>query len=318
MTSTTWARAWERSALGPGGFWLREQPARHFRTAVGPVLRDAMLALLVDVDLRLGSPSTIDVVDIGAGDGALLRSMESALQGTRLGGRVRWTGVDVRPRPHDLPAAIDWHVRDATAHLPDSVTGLVMAHEWLDEVPVDVIERDERGVDRVVLVDDFGEQALGPEVADDQRAWLAAWWPLADVGERAEIGLARDRAWSRLCAGVAAGTVIAVDYGHVRSERRPTLRAYREGELLDAIPDGLRNLTAHVAIDSCAAASPPRATVAVARQADALAPLAGALPDPAAVSAGDYAAALSYVMECRYLRAAKGLGGHYWLRADVG
>jgi SAM-dependent MidA family methyltransferase len=45
---------------------------------------------------------------------------------------------------------------------------------------------------------------------------------------------------------------IAVDYGHTGGDRpaQGTLAAYREGVVVDPVPDGTCDLTAHVAMDS--------------------------------------------------------------------
>ncbi|NUR15684.1 MAG: hypothetical protein HOQ13_05160, partial [Dermatophilaceae bacterium] len=59
-------------------------------------------------------------------------------------------------------------------------------------------------------------------------------------------------AWSGLLATVASGTVVAVDYGHTRTERphEGTLTAYARGGLTHPVPDGSCDVTAHVAMDT--------------------------------------------------------------------
>ncbi len=65
--------------------------------------------------------------------------------------------------------------------------GLLVAVEWLDVVPVDVVERTDDGL-RYVEVSMDGSERIGA-VADTADAdWLAHWWPLAEVGDRAEVG----------------------------------------------------------------------------------------------------------------------------------
>jgi SAM-dependent MidA family methyltransferase len=67
-----------------------------------------------------------------------------------------------------------------------------------------------------------------------------------------EVGRVRDLAWAALVARLASGTAVAVDYGHRRGGRpaHGTLTAYREGAVVAPVPDGTRDLTAHVAMDS--------------------------------------------------------------------
>jgi len=328
-----WSVAWRRASTGPDGFWRREVPSAHFATSTGAVLALGMVRLLQDVDARLGSGDLIDVIDIGAGDGSLLNGMAALLEGTDLGARCRWAGIDVRPRPPGLRTDVAWCEGDALSLAPGSVRGLVMAHEWLDEVPLDVVERDRREVDRLVLVEDDGSEILGDPLTPDgaHAAWAAEWWPLARPGDRAEIGTTRDRAWRVLCAALTSGTVLATDYAHRRGgggyvgPRRPTLRGYRSGTLVNAVPDGSCNITAHVAIDSCAAATQTSTpangsiTTSIRSQREALADLGqdGDLPDPTAQSAEGYARDLALALEARALRSPAGRGSFAWLRTDV-
>src|SRR5690606_23825454 len=99
----TWRAAMERALYGPGGFYLRERPSGHFRTSVNasPVFAEAMLAVLTDVDARLGHPPRLDLVDMGAGEGVLVSTV-LALAPPDLARRLRVTAVDLAPRPAGL------------------------------------------------------------------------------------------------------------------------------------------------------------------------------------------------------------------------
>ena len=83
------------------------------------------------------------MVDLGAGGGELLAQLADALPE-----RVRLHGVDVAARPPGLPSALRGRAR-----LPEPIVGLVIAHEYLDNLPVDVAEVGPDGVPRLVLVD---------------------------------------------------------------------------------------------------------------------------------------------------------------------
>lgn len=244
-----WRAAMAEALFGPVGFYRRGgAPGRHFRTAVtaGPSLSVALRRLAISVDDALGRPAPFDVVDMGAGDGELLAGLLA------IGVPARWrlTAVEVAPRPERLPTPIRWR-----AAMPAAVTGLLFANEWLDTVPVDVVEQTPAGP-RLVLVGPGGQEALGaaPEPAD--LAWLTRWWPLS-TGNRAEVGRPRDVAWAAVVARVERGLAIAVDYEHERSARPPggTLTGYRAGRVVAPVPDGSCDITAAVALDSAAAAA---------------------------------------------------------------
>ena len=169
----------------------------------------------------------------------------------------RVVAVDVVERPEGLDERIGWVRSPGGAALPDEVTGLsdalVIAHEWLDVVPCSITEVDAFGTARIVLVDPVtGDEDLGPEPSEADRRWIAAHWPTTTPGDRIEVGLARDEAWSDLVSRVDSGLLVAVDYGHTRAERPSggTLTAYRRGVQGDPVPDGTMDLTAHVAVDS--------------------------------------------------------------------
>ena len=124
---------------GTGGFFTAGAgPAAHFRTSVhaSPLFAAALLRLLHRIDSALGHPPRLDVVDVGAGRGELLSALHTAVSGVDadLAARMRLTGVEVAGRPDGLPAGIGW--RDA---VPDGIVGLLLATEWLDNVPLDVV-----------------------------------------------------------------------------------------------------------------------------------------------------------------------------------
>jgi SAM-dependent MidA family methyltransferase len=246
--------------------------------------------------------------------------------------RVSATAIDLRPRPDGLDERISWVHGTAPHAVKRGMRGLLVAHEWLDDVPLDVVQVDDDGQVRLVLVDETGEESLGPSLADDDgwqrygldaaeaRAWLSRWWPASRPGERAELGHTRDADWSEAARRVAAGTALAVDYGHQR-ETRPrdgSLAAYAGGRLVRPVPDGRANLTAHVALDSVAAASGALLTT----QREALRGLGVRVerPEPELASRRpvEYAEALAAASDASELLDPVGLGRFGWLRVDVG
>jgi SAM-dependent MidA family methyltransferase len=313
MAAERWKEAMRRALYAPGaGFYVSDgRPAEHFRTSVhaSPLFAGALARLLDRVDAGLGRPEVLDVVDVGAGRGELLVELAFAVPG-ELRERLRLTAVELADRPASLPPDIGWR-----ATVPDAVTGLLLATEWLDNVPLDLAGLDDTGVVRYLLTDG----SLGKPVSRRDADWLEKWWPLDVPGRRAEIGAPRDAAWRAAVSTVDRGLALCVDYGHLRSDRPllGTLTGYRDGRQVEPVPDGDRDLTAHVAVDALAG---PRTTVLRQREAlQALGvsgvrpPLALAAEDPAA-----YARALAAASDAAELTDPAGLGGHYWIVESVG
>ena len=272
-----WRDAWEEAAYGAAGFWTRERPRDHFSTGVGAG------TLVARAVADLAPEGVTVVVDVGAGDGSLLGALADLLPGVAL------VGVDRRARPPGLDPRVGWSVDhwdvDAGRWLhggPERWCApgdrpLLVAHEWLDDLPVPVVERASDGW-RVVEVDASGDERLGPVVTGADAAWLERWWDVGGVpGDRAEVGRARDAAWAHLVAAALlapGGRALAVDYGHLRPERPAggSLVAYAAGRQRRPVPDGSVNLTAGVAVDALAAAGEERgaATLLLRRQSEQL------------------------------------------------
>jgi SAM-dependent MidA family methyltransferase len=284
-------QAWDAALYGPSGFYRRERPAAHFRTSVhaSPLFAQAITRLAEQVGLS-------QVIDIGAGEGELGRVLRNA-------------GLNV----------IDVELDD---DLPPRLTGLVIANEWLDNVPCELAELDDAGVARYLLAD----QTLGDVVSGNDLNWLERWWPLAAEGERAEIGLTRDEAWADVVGRLDEGVAVAIDYGHVqrlagafRAGRPPygTLTGFRAGRECEVTLDGSCDITAHVALDSLAAAVDGELTT----QREALQALGLSAARPSQELARTdplrYLAELSSAGEAAELLNPSGLGSFGWVWAGT-
>jgi SAM-dependent MidA family methyltransferase len=307
---TTWREATERALYGEHGFFRRSEspPSQHFRTSVhaSPVFAEAVRCLARDAGLTT-------VVDVGAGGGELLAALHA------LDPSLDLVGVDLADRPAGLPADVAWQ------HEVHATTGaLLVANEWLDDVPVDVVELADDGW-RLVLVDPAtGAERLGPAPADDDADWLATWWPAEEAGEvgaRAEIGRPRDEAWAGAVSRVTDGLAVAIDYAHDRSSRPPagSLTGYRDGRQVPPVPDGSCDVTSHVALDACAAAgigAGATATLLTSQRValTALGVRRAAPPhEQSRTDPAGYLRALSRAGEVAELTDPGGLGGFGWL-----
>ncbi|MEV6491869.1 SAM-dependent methyltransferase [Actinoplanes sp. NPDC051633] len=317
MHPVGWRAAMETALYGPGGFFVSgsDGPAGHFRTSVhaSPLFAGAVAELVRRIDVALGRPKTFDIVDVGAGRGELLTALQA---GGALDDRFRLVGVDLAARPTGLDPRVAWR-----HEVPDGVVGLLLATEWLDNVPLDVADAQTQ---RKILVDPAtGEERLGAPMDPADRMWAARWWPACpdgdapDDGRRIEIGWPRDLAWADAVGSVRRGGALAVDYGHLR-EGRPlfgTLTGFRGGRQISPVPDGSCDVTAHVAMDAVAVAG--GGSYALRRQREALKALGVDGARPSLELARDdptgYLRRLSLAGAAAELLDPAGLGGHWWL-----
>jgi SAM-dependent MidA family methyltransferase len=125
------------------------------------------------------------------------------------------------------------------------------------------------------------------------------------------VGSPRDRAWADVVRRLGRGLAIAIDYGHTAGSRPAfgSLAAYQHGRQVGLIPDGSRDITAHVAVDSLGG---HRTT-----QREALRALGVEGSRPAMEQAGrdpaGYVSALSRASEAAELTERGGLGDFWWV-----
>lgn len=291
MTSTRWRIAWQTYAQGPA----YPSPYRQFRTLAAPEPGQAEatsgldLARLVAAELRETADALdaagraaerITLLDVGAADAGLLGNVAAVLgaQDPGLLARTDFVAVDQRgpeSGPSAGPSSVRWVVGDATdpgtwrEAFPGGLTGLIVANEFLDDIPVEVAVRGDDAW-RYVEVSESGLEQTGEPVSESDSAWITRWWP----GARSEIGATRDAAARVLAEVLTAGRLTLIDYGHTLEERitgrwdAGTLVGYRAGAMVAPAPDGSMNLTAHVAVDAVAAGLVEYGSVRISRLAD--------------------------------------------------
>ncbi|MBK6764445.1 MAG: hypothetical protein IPG68_14790 [Micrococcales bacterium] len=243
---------------------------RHFTTSID--LGDHVARLVLQRCRAAAARHGIDrpwIVDVGAGGGRLLRQLQD------LGFPAdRLIGVDVRPRP-ELPLPVRWIQGRAPDCLPQ-VEGLVFAHEFLDDIPADVVH-----AGRTLTV----AGRPGPAAQPGDLQWAAVWGD-GPGGRR------RDEAWSRIVSAVSVGEAIAVDYP------RSDPVGHRAGRRVPARPDGGTDISAGVEFRALRA-----------RAGGRIVPQHRILADAVVETFADRA-------ELAVLRDRSGLGAFQWLITD--
>jgi SAM-dependent MidA family methyltransferase len=270
-------------ALGhpSGGYYTRPRarPTRggDFLTApeLHPIFGAALARQLAEAWDRLGRPDPFTLVEYGAGAGTLALAILAGLRDDRSPLAEALTYAPIELNAHRLA---ELHERAAAAALPvvtppvstaagapasTPIRGAVLANEFLDALPVHVVEiRD--GMPREVHVgianDGAFMEMLLPASTPAITARLDA---LADAGvrlaegQRAELCLALEGWVAEVAQSLAVGVVLVIDYGARAPElygprhRAGTLMTYR-GHVADGSPDapyrdvGERDITAHV------------------------------------------------------------------------
>ena len=254
-----WELAWKAAALGPRGFYMHAMPYDHFTTSVEQAqLTDKLLPYLRAA--LANGPVTF--IDVGAGTGLLSEHLHAHLTEDEQE-HTQILCMDLRPRPEQLNPKFKWiqgDIRKTISQVPSGNTVLV-AHEFLDDLPCAIIEVNEAGLAHVVVTDSTsGKQLLGPllQQGSPDDAWLQHWWPTVRPFMRCEVGRARDICWNQLTSVVTSGFAIAVDYAHTYEDRvrglwdGGTLASYAHGAIATPVANGKSNITAHVAIDALA------------------------------------------------------------------
>lgn len=311
-----WRDAWQAALYGTDtadssgaavGFYRRELPAGHFRTAshaAAPVVAGAIAELMRRHGLTR-------LVDVGCGNGELLTALHEA-QRKRPDPAAELLGVELRPRPPRLPTDIAWH--DALPTL-DATPTLLLGWELLDVVPATVAVAGVDGDWFAVDVDPYGAESVGLPLDGAELAWCRRWAEAAPPGTKLEVGSSRESFWHSMVRRLPNGLAVAVDYG-IESPAA-TLIGFRQGRAVPPVPDGSCDLTAHLHWPGLVARLSELGETRLAAQADVLRGLGVAPQRPAAASAVHdgvgYLAALQRFSAESELVDRSGLGDFGWL-----
>lgn len=223
-------RFMDLALYGPEGFFaggpLRSRKSGDFLTSpeVSPLFGETLARYVAAERERIGDPFLL--VEVAAGSGSLLRPLLDELD-------VDALAVEVSAAAR---AALE-EVVEVAEQPPDSLRGVVLANELLDNLPMALAQRDgsgwrERwvGVDTGDLV--FVDAPPRPEVT----RWLDAYAGDTPEGGWVEVQLAA-RSWlADMVSRISAGSVVVIDYGDLSENLVPrrkdgTLRTYRAHHL---------------------------------------------------------------------------------------
>lgn len=231
--------------------------------------------------LRDAGATAFDLVEAGAGNGRFSRDIldAAALHHSDLCRHVRLTLVErsaaARARQRGVlgPHAMRL-TSNPTEHpgqlstLPPaaSVTGVILANELLDALPVHVVTMTRDGLREIFVGERDGalEAVEGMPSRPAIAEYLARSGASLETGARAEVGLEAERWIERAASSLRLGFLLLFDYGHDAAElfspahAGGTLMAYRahtaRGD--DPLRDpGGRDLTAHVNFTAVRAAA---------------------------------------------------------------
>ena len=272
-------------ALGhpEGGYYAgpEQRPTRagDFLTApeLHPIFGAALSRQVAEAWERQGRPSPYTLLEYGAGAGTLALAVLDGLRDDRspLAEALRYAPVELnehrRAEIRERAAGAGLPLVDAAVLDDAPAAGFVVANEFLDALPVHVVEVREgrpREVHVGIGCDGAFEEVLGelsaPAVAERLAALDTAGIELTE-GQRLEVRPAVGPWAAEVGRRVAAGLVLVIDYGAPAVElygprrRAGTLMTYR-GHAADGAPDapyhdvGERDLTAHVDTTALAAA----------------------------------------------------------------
>lgn len=243
-------------------------PAGDFVTApsLGPVFAGVLASALASLSQAVGQPLTF--LDLGAGEGSLLRGLAQSFQE---GLFRRAVAVERSPAGRQrLAAMCPW--AEVVCALADAAPAegpaVVVASEFYDAQPCHLVEQGPQGLEELyVTVDREGRLswAKGAPSTPALASYLAKHGVALEVGQRAELrpqveGLHRQLlAW----AGREA-LVLVVDYGYpagrlynAKARRGGSLVGYRQHQLVREVlqAPGEVDITAHVNWDDLLAAA---------------------------------------------------------------
>ena len=230
-----------------GGFYASrgDRIGAHFGTAPTshPVFGALIARQLEQMWRLLEEPPVFHVIEVGAGDGALARSIAHACWrlAPPLGQALRYVAADYEPRSLTSPDhAFDWvngtgdwlspHGRDAVSRIQRVKTdglrafrhavGCILCNELIDNFPVHrfAIEGGRIKEVFVTLANGHFIEVLGEPSTPRIEARLASLGVSLSEGQRGEVNLAIEDWIGQVVQALDRGFLLTIDYGQLASD----------------------------------------------------------------------------------------------------
>ncbi len=243
---------------------------------LSPLLAKCLVRQLVEIDEYIGHPAVFHLVEMGPGDGTLLRDMlqECGERHAALLSRLACVLVErspaLRRRQRDTLSAWATHegrirwVDDVSRLSGDGLTGMLFSNELVDAFPVHRVRMERDGLRELYVTsrhDEFVEIAGEPSTPE-LSSFLADLGVDLPDGFTTEINLDAVRWMEQVASVLDRGVVITIDYGHTsrdyfsRERSNGTLMGYHRHRVSTNPYTlvGEQDLTAHVNFSSLARA----------------------------------------------------------------
>ncbi|MHB8512850.1 MAG: class I SAM-dependent methyltransferase [Actinomycetota bacterium] len=193
---------------------------------------------------RLGRPKRFDVIEAGAGDGTLARTiLEAARKDDAFDAELGYSAVEVSRGARAAIARLGIPTYETIEQAPRIENGCVFANELLDNLPFHRI-RKRNGALLEVFVDASGEELIEIEKP-------ASFDVACAEGEEVIVSPAVSSFLKEAIKRIVRGWVVLFDYGHADNEEPLPVRSYASHRLHHDLYDdpGSSDITAGVDFD---------------------------------------------------------------------
>jgi SAM-dependent MidA family methyltransferase len=216
--------------------------------AISPVFAYALGRLVREFLSRTGDVAS-DIVDVGCGDGELIRTLARESEGSG-----RFWGVDRALARVDNDAGMAF--AESIEHIPRERPRLVISNELFDALPfARLVMRGEHLHELWVTERDGALDWTEREAPAQYDDYFAAQGITMSDGQFADVSLEWGALYADLCRAMTSGLIVTFDYGfpreklfHSRIRRFGTAAAYSQQRVTRdlLVNPGEQDLTAHI------------------------------------------------------------------------